>query len=178
VWTSFYSFFNTTYNLMAERTGRTDFKSAKSVGSLAVDYLMLTTVPAVLGSILTDAAKGHAKEWDDSEAVVKKLVAAQLGYLSSTLVGVRELAGLFSGYDYSGPTVTRLIGELSKAYTSAEKSIEHGEASDALWKHIVNVGGVLFHYPAAQINRTWTGIEAVIHDDAPISSVLFGPPSK
>lgn len=40
LWTKFYSFFNTTYNLAAERTNTTD-----------VDYL-LCTMPAVLGYVL------------------------------------------------------------------------------------------------------------------------------
>jgi len=178
IWTSFYSFFNTTFNLMAERAGRTNFRSPKSVGALAVDYLMLSTVPAVMGQLLTDVAKGNLDDYDDAESVLKKLLGAQIGYLASTMVGAREFAGLLSGYQYSGPAATRIVGDVAKLYQTIENAAEQGEGSDALWRSLNDTGGILFHYPAAQIDRTWRGIEAVTEDGAPLSAVLFGPPPQ
>ena len=58
LWTAFYHFFNTTYNLTAESVGRTNFRNIKDVGVLAVDMLMLYTVPAILGVIVKG---GHTR---------------------------------------------------------------------------------------------------------------------
>lgn len=45
MFTTFYSFFSTTYNLAAESKARTDFKSPAEVGRFLVDMLLLYTVP-------------------------------------------------------------------------------------------------------------------------------------
>ena len=41
LWTNFYSFFNTTWNLTAESVNRTHFRSPEEVGRFVVDMLML-----------------------------------------------------------------------------------------------------------------------------------------
>ena len=47
-----------------------------------------------------------------------------------------------------------------------------------MWKSLNQVGGIVFHYPAGQVERTVEGVQAVIDGDAPLSAVIFGPPKE
>jgi len=94
LWTNFYSFFNTTWNLTAESVARTKFNDPASVGRLAVDFLLLYSAPAVLGVLLKEALRGGG---GDDDELGKKLAREQLTYLMGTLVGMRELSAAVSG---------------------------------------------------------------------------------
>src|SRR5690606_30128469 len=80
LFTNFYSYFNVTYNLAAERTAATDFKKPGEVMRLALDYLMLFTVPAVLGGLLRHAVTG-----DEDDDLAETLAAEQISYLFGTM---------------------------------------------------------------------------------------------
>lgn len=84
LFTSFYSFFNTTYNLSVEGVKRTDFKKSADVGRLVVDFLLLYTIPAVLGQMVIGALRSDRGDDDD---LAEKLIRAQLAYLTGTMVG-------------------------------------------------------------------------------------------
>ena len=158
LFTNFYSFFNTTYNLTAEVTGRTNFKSPLSVGLMAVDMLLLYSVPAALGTLMKFAL-GDDWDWDKLK---RNLVADQLGYMLGTMVGLREVAGIgrtalgLPG-DYSGPASLRVFGALADLGTQANQ----GDIDAAFLKALNNSAGLLFHYPAGQINNTADGLEAL-----------------
>lgn len=154
LFTNFYSFFNTTYNLTSEAVGRTDFKSPGQIGMLAVDFLLLYSLPAALGTLMKFALGD-----DDPDKLARNLIADQLGYLFGTMVGLREVAGvgrtaLGLPGDYTGPASLRVFS----AATSLGKQISQGEADEPFWKALNNVAGILFHYPAGQINATADGI--------------------
>ena len=59
---------------------------------------------------------------------------------------------------YGGPAGLRFFQELDKL----GQQIGQGEADRALTKAAINVGGVVFHLPAGQINRTIDGTAAII----------------
>ena len=179
LFTVFYSFFNTTFNLTARAVGRTNFKSPGSVALLAADMALLYAIPATLGLILKTALKS---DWDDPEEdldkILKELPAELVGYLLGTMVGLRELsAGVraMSGQysSYTGPASVRLFSEFQKL----SQQIEQGEADTAFWKALNNVGGIAFHYPAGQINQTAEGVAALLNGetDNPLA-VISGPP--
>lgn len=180
LFTNFYSFFNVAYNLGVERTKATNFKDPKQVGRLAVDYLLLYSIPAVLGALLKDALTGGG---DDDEELAKKLVNEQISYLLGMMVGLREVsavvqkvAGVQQFYgSYSGPAGLRFFQELDKLGTQASQ----GEADMALFKSINNTAGILFHLPSGQINKTVEGALAVMDDttDNPLAP-LVGAPKK
>jgi hypothetical protein len=156
LFTNFYSFFNTTYNLTAESVARTDFKNPLAIGRLAVDFLLLYSVPAALGTLLKAALHGDET---DEDKLLRQLIADQLTYLFGTMVGLREVAGgiqtaLGLPGDYAGPASVRVFAELAKL----GKQAGQGDVDEALLKAADNVGGILLHYPAGQLNATVDGI--------------------
>lgn len=159
LFTNFYSFFNTTYQLTSEAVGRTSFKNPLSVGRLGVDLLLLYSVPAVLGTLLKAALHGDE---NDEDKLLRQLIADQLTYLFGTMVGLREVAGTFQTAlglpgDYTGPAAVRVFSEMAKL----GKQAGQGEVDEALLKAANSVGGIVFHYPAGQINATADGIASL-----------------
>ncbi|THF64312.1 hypothetical protein [Pseudothauera rhizosphaerae] len=176
LFTNFYSYFSVTLNLAAERTRATNFRRPHDVMRLAGDYLLLFTVPAVLGSLLRDALKGE----DDEDELVQNMAAEQISFLMGLFVGVRELtgaaqalAGVGKPFGYSGPAGARFFGEMQKL----SQQIDQGELDMALFKAANNTAGILFHYPAGQVNRTVEGAAAMLEGrTANPLSVVVGPP--
>lgn len=169
LWTNFYSYFNTTYNLNVEAVKKTDFKSPGDIGRLAVDMLMLNTVPALLGLAIKEAVRGG----DDDDSF-EKIVREQAGYLTGMLVGLREIGGVLQGYHgYEGPAGATFFADLGRFLKQAEQ----GEADEAFWRAANKVAGVLFHYPAGQVDRTVRGARALVDGDTerPLAP-LVGPP--
>ncbi|MFZ5699673.1 MAG: hypothetical protein ACOY9J_13350 [Pseudomonadota bacterium] len=176
LFTNFYSFFNTTFNLTRAAYGRTDFYKPGEAGLFLVDMLLLYTVPAVLGTLLKAALHGDTD--DDEDELVKKLIADQMNYLLGTMVGLREIGGataaalgLPSGY--SGPAGVRFFSEVQKL----AKQVEQGEADAAFFKALNSSAGILFHYPAGQLNRTAEGVDAYLNGETENPAALIvGPP--
>lgn len=159
LFTTFYSFFNTTYNLTAEAVGRTNFKKPKDVALLAADLALLYTVPAMLGTILKAVLNG---DWEDEDKFVRQLVNDQISYLLGTVVLLRESgsavrAALGLPGDYGGPAALRFFGELSRL----GKQVGQGEVDEAFWRSFNQVGGLVFHYPAGQVQNTLEGAAAL-----------------
>lgn len=175
LFTAFYGFFNTTFNLAVLQTS-----TRKSKAALAADYLLLLTVPAVMGHFLKAAlTPGDSGDDDDPRKLAKKLAGEQISYLMGMMFGVREFSGAAQavtgtseyGGDYSGPTGVRLITDATKA----AKQVNQGEYDAPLRKAIVNLAGDLLRLPAAQINRSVTGIEALREGKTQNpAAVLFG----
>lgn len=176
LFTNFYSFFNTTWNLAVERTKATAAKpSPQAVAGLAVDYALLFTVPAIAGEvmrILLDVSLGG--EPPDEEEVAKRLAAAQVSYLLGTLVGLREVGGAFGGaMGYSGPAGNRFFASL----TDFGKQVAQGDLDRPLVKKATDVVGILAHLPSGQINRSVDGIMALIEGDTVNpAAILLGAP--
>lgn len=175
LFTNFYSFFNTTFNLTRVAYGRTNFYKPGEAGLFLVDMLLLYTVPAVLGTLLKAALQGDT---DDEDELAKKLIADQMNYLLGTMVGLREIGGataaalgLPSGY--SGPAGVRFFSEVQKL----AKQVEQGEADAAFFKALNSSAGILFHYPAGQLNRTAEGVNAYLNGETENpAAVIVGPP--
>lgn len=161
LFTNFYSFFNTTYNLTSDAVGRTKFKDPLSVGRLAVDMLLLYSVPAVLGTLLKAALHG-GDDGQDEKKLLRQLIADQLTYMFGTMVGLRETAGALQTAaglpgDYQGPASVRIFAELAKL----GKQVNQGEVDEAALKAAANVGGILFHLPSGQVTATLDGVAAM-----------------
>lgn len=178
LFTTFYSFFNTTFNLMAQAKGRTDFHKPGEVALFVSDIALLWTIPALLTTLLKAAFTG---DWD-KDSFLKKLIGDQISFLMGTMVGMREAAagvqaatGTGQGFGYTGPASVRFFSDLYQLGTQ----INQGDADEPFWKSLNNVGGVLFHYPAGQINRTLAGINALSDGRTtnPLA-ILMGPPAK
>jgi hypothetical protein len=177
LFTNFYSYFNTTYNLAVERGLATDYHNPLAVGKLAVDYLMLFTVPVILSTVMKHALRGGD---DDEEKFAKKLAKEQLNYLFGTMVLLREAGGALTGnFGYEGPAGLRLFGAMQKL----TKQIEQGEADVDLVKAVINVAGVIGipgvgQFPSGAVNRAIDGVIAVSEGKAGPLAPIFGPPPK
>lgn len=172
LFTNFYSFFNTTYNLTAESYARTDFRKPGDVMALALDYLLLYSLPAAMGMLLDEAFAG---EDDDGRSWWEKLASEHISYLTGTMVGLREIdapiqnvgealtGAELNEYDfgYTGPAGLRFFADGTRAAQQASQ----GEFDEALRKSMINTGGILFHLPSGQINKTIDGATAIANDD-------------
>jgi len=176
LFTVFYSFMNTALNIGVAQT-----MTEKSKAKLVADYLLLYSVPAVLTVALKDAlTPGDSGDWEDLDKILRKLLEAQLDNLFGLMVGVREVAGAakmalgLSEYsqDYQGPAGLRLLSDIA----GLGKEIGQGELDDGFRKRAINVLGSAFGLPAAQANRTFTGVQALIdgETDSPIRALAFG----
>jgi len=173
LFTVFYSFFNTALNLGVGQTMTADNKA-----KLAADYLLLFTVPAILGAILKDAmTAGDSGDWEDPESILKKLAGEQLSFLMGLMVGVREFTAAVQAATgtqqyaggYQGPAGVRMIVDAYKLALQAKQ----GEMDDGLRKAVVNAAGDLLRLPAAQINRTITGAQALVDGKTENPGVLL-----
>jgi len=153
LWTNFYSYFNVTWGRTVESVLRTNYRDPVSVGRLAVDFLMLYTVPATMGALMRHALTGGG---DDELA--EKLIRENLAYMAGMLVGVRELGSLAGGFtEYGGPAGARVFVALHKL----GRQIEQGELDAAFWRALNDSAGILLHYPAGQVRRTVEGYMAL-----------------
>lgn len=172
LFTNFISYFVTTWNLMAENTRRTNFKHPAEVGRLATDFLLLYTIPAILGWLVKGSVRGFDDE--DLEEPMKALAAEQVSFLAGGFFGLREFTSAISGfYGYSGPAGTRFFSEGSSIITQAQQ----GEVDRALLKSLNDTGGILFHYPSGQVQRTVEGFISILEGETNNpGAVLLGPP--
>lgn len=160
LFTNFYSYFNVLMNLTTEQTKKR-VRDKEYLG-LAGDYVLLMVVPAVMSAIIRNAIKGE----DDEDKYAKDIAAELVGYPFGMFLGLREMAeaaklasGLGNpGIGYSGPAGLRFFSEVNKL----GQQVGQGEVDMALFKALNNTAGLLFHYPAGQVNRAVEGAAALI----------------
>jgi hypothetical protein len=180
LFTTYYGYFNATYNLAVERAKATDFKDPLDVLRLANDYALLMIVPSVISTLVKNALTGGD---DDPEELGRKIANDQLSYIMGLMVGTRELTGMaqrIAGVEqfntsYGGPAGLRFLNALDNLATQ----IDQGELDKAFIKSTVNVAGIAFHLPSAQINRAIDGFVALQEGDTenPLAPV-FGVAAK
>ncbi len=168
--TQFFSYFSTTANLIAAKTGATDFTSPKAVAGWVGDMTLLAVIPALGPAVLTSLLKGGGG--DDHEGWAKFLVKQQAGYLLSMLPLVREMSGLVSGIPYSGPPLFRIFSDTAKL----GQQVKRGEVDEPAVNAIARFFGDVTGAPMTQIMRSYHGWQAWAHGKAPATSILFGPP--
>ncbi|MFO0467346.1 MAG: hypothetical protein ACK5ZS_00135 [bacterium] len=173
LWTNFYSYFNVTWNNTVEATKRTNFRDPASIGRMAVDYLLLYTIPATLGALMKEAIKGGS---DDEDELLEKVVRENLSYMVGVLVGLREIGSAMAGFGgYEGPAGARFFSSLTKL----AKQVEQGDVDGAFLRYLNEAAGILLHYPAGQVRRAIEGAAALWEGDTANPAVLLvGPPKE
>lgn len=178
LFTNFYSYFAATLQLAVERAGQTNLKKPHEVLRLAGDYLLLMVVP-VIGSVLINALMKGAP---DDDEWVEQIIEEQIGFLMGFFPLTREMTsavqaatGFGGQFGYSGPAGLRFFSDLYRLGAQ----VGQGEFDMAAFKAANNTAGVLFHYPAGQVNRTVEGTVALIEGrtDNPLA-VIAGPPPR
>jgi len=175
LFTVFYSYMNTVYNMTAVQT-----MTARSKGKLAADYAILLVVPVVLGYAIKSIIQPDAGEDElDPEALARKLAAEELSYLMGTMVIVREFGGaaqLVTGAEgarmgYGGPAGLRAVGEVYGLATQAGQL----EFDRAFRRAAINTLGAFTGLPSAQVNRTIDGIEALVEGEVTGPTAIVAP---
>ena len=168
LFTVFYSYMNTALNLGIEKTMSAEI--GKRQAKLAADYLLIYVLPPVLGFALKESLTPSGGDDDDYlEKLPGRLAANQLDYVMGLMLVVREFAGAakaatgLSDYvqDYHGPAGVRLIADAAEL----GKQVGQREFDTQFRKSLVNLVGDAFALPSAQVNRTWTGSEALAEGD-------------
>lgn len=78
--------------------------------------------------------------------------------LREAAAGAQAIFGLPGGdFGYTGPAGVRFFSEFGRL----GQQIGQGEEDATFWKALNNSAGILFHYPAGQINRTIEGAMAL-----------------
>lgn len=174
LWTNFYSYFNTTFNLTAESYRKTKFSNPYEAGRFAADMLLLYTIPAILSMLIRDVLKGETE--DDPEKLLKKMAQAQLSYMVGPVLLVREVGSALQGFNgYEGPAGAQLFAQSARLI----KQGMQGEADEALFKAANRVAGTLFHYPAGQVQRIADGIAYDMERGTPNPlPLVVGPPRE
>jgi hypothetical protein len=178
LFTAYYSYMNTTYNLAANRIAGARGKSPRERGAAALHVLALMAVPTMLMAVLkAGLTPGDDEDWDDPEKLAKKLAMEQASFAMGLIPMAREFTPMIQPFlqdqtfGYQGPAGLRIIGDATKFTQQAAQ----GDFDDGFRKAAVGLSGSLFGLPAAQINRTWTGVEALADDktDNP-AALAFG----
>lgn len=174
LFTVFYSYMNTTFNLGVMR-----YMTEANKAKLAADYLLLYVATPVLGLTIKNAlTPGDAEDDWNLEALAKALLGESIGFMMGQMVIVREFAeaaksalGLSHGAGYQGPAGVRVVNDATKFAQQAQQ----GEFDDAFRKASINLISSLFGLPGAQINRTITGAQALSEGDTENpAAVMFG----
>lgn len=168
LFSTFYSFANRTLNLAIEKNIQffRGPKTAGTVGRYAADMVLLYTLPALATFAIKNIVTGNDQE------LGKRFLQDQAGYIAGSVPVLREAAPIAIGRDYSGPAGLRFFS----AAASVGKAAWQGKMD---WHDLNQAAGILFHYPALQLQRTIDGLEALMGSDrgTPLSP-LFGPPPK
>jgi len=112
----------------------------------------------------------------DEDCMMEKILRENVDYMTGTMVGLRDMTSFTSGFDYTGPAGLRFFNEFNKL----GKQIEQGEVDKAALKALNNTGGILFHYPAGQVQRAVEGLYAIsegeVEGPRAVVAPLTGPP--
>jgi hypothetical protein len=168
---TFYSYGNTVYNELSDALGAAGRKETRlgSVGTFLGHFSQVVIFPA-LGTVAIAAAMGrrHHDDGDDDglDAWAKELGVEMLATMFNTVPLVRELGNgaimLATGETagargYEGPAALRPI---TAGYRFMQQ-LGQGEADQAAIRATTQLAGVLFRFPAAQVQRTMNGYAAL-----------------
>lgn len=165
LFTSFYSFMNTAYNLNAAALlGEKDRYNA--AGNILTVSVALPIIEGFLRSALAPGSDDDDdKEWTKyAREAAGNVVNFNLGLLVFTRE-MSSMAGNFVAgepvFTWRGPSSLRVISDIGQVISQSAQ----GEFDKALVKSIVNAAGATFALPAAQVNRTIDGFDALIVEE-------------
>jgi hypothetical protein len=158
---TFYTYGSTTFNQTVEAYGRTapTLRRPGSVAAFLGHLSLIYSMPA-LGIVLLSRAFGRTgDEDDDAGDWVREFAKENLSAAMNGVVGIRELSSVLTDgvRGYAGPAGARVI-QLTYRVAAEAKS---GELDEGLAKAALQVGGVVFRFPAAQAQRTVDGFVAL-----------------
>ncbi len=142
------------------------FKNPVNFGGWVVDMAMLFMFETAFLMWMHD-------QWPDEDDDESKALAfakeVSFGVMGSLPI-IRELGSELQGFRGGG-----VWGSTADALGKMGQQIGQGEVDGALLRSINNVGGIMFHYPSAQTNRTLTALaeDMAGEDVEPIEYLLW-----
>jgi hypothetical protein len=174
LFTLFYSYAITTYNLNVETIKGIEVKGKGQIGRAMVDLLILNSLPVAL-TLLVNSLLGR---YGEDEDLLKKLAKDQFAFLLNQSLFTREFIGILEQRGYEGPAGIRPIGDVYRLANAITSSVKNEEMSRTAWVELNRVAGVLFHYPAIQLQRTVEGAKALWEGNTRNPLVLLRGPTK
>ena len=173
--TMFYSYFSSMENLWAESLSQQKMKTIKGQAGFLRDFTLLLAIPSLGQALIFSALRGD--DWDkDPEEWLLWVMQNIGGTALGMIVYLRELSTIFSGFDYSGPPVARIINDALKAVKTLGS--ERAE-TDSKVLGVLGIVADCLKIPFTQIRRTYNGWKAYTEGDSDMpTSVLFGKPQK
>ena len=98
----------------------------------------------------------------------------QAGYALSLFLLAREASGIVSGFKYEGSPAGRILNQVARLGVQ----LQQGEADEELILSALGVAGAAVGIPSTQMARSYRGWKAWDNGEAPVTSLLFGPPQK
>lgn len=181
LFTNFYSYFSALYNLNVENYRTKKLTNPAEFADFVATALLLNVMPVIYSVALKNLLKGEC-DWDDTECLLGRYKSEQMSAIFGQMIGVRD-AGIAvdvatggDAFGYSGPPSLKFFSEL---YKFGQQSGQ-GEVDMPLFKAANNAGGILFHYPAGQINSTVEGMIAIERGEVEgvniFGALISGPP--
>lgn len=155
---TFYSYGNTVLNATADAYESTNFRRPTSIGRFIGHLGLLYAMPA-LGTVALSRALGRSGGGGDDRGWLQELAREMLSSAMNTMVLVREFSGLISNgvRGWEGPAGMRSI----QAVYDFGAQARQGKVDEAFIRTANTVSGILFGYPAAQVQKTidgWTAL--------------------
>lgn len=181
LWMTFASYSVMILNATARAAIQTDFKSPAALLRFASRMSMLYVVPNLLTEIMR-CGVGRAN-CDDAKTFIQRVGGQALNTGLNGVLGLRELsaaANIVVGADtgshgYEGTAGTRLF----ETMTNAAIQWHQGKWDEGAEKAFFAASGLIFNYPASQVQRSIDGFVAL--EEGRTSNpmaLLVGPPPK
>lgn len=161
MFTAFYSFMNTAYNLNAAA-----LLGEKNRYKAAADLLVVSAMLPIVEGFLR-AALQPGDDDDDKEFVdyVRKSAGDVVSFNLGLLVGAREFSNAVGNfvagepvYTWRGPSSFRFFSDMTQLLSQSQQ----GEFDTALTKAIINITATMFALPGAQAIKFVDGYEALV----------------
>lgn len=181
LFTVFYTFFNTTYNL-----ARLTMESKGKIAA-ARDLILLLVAQPVIETFVREALKVQPPDGDDDEyweRMKNAMLANTINFNASLLVGLRELASAAdmvtdkATFNYQGPTGTKKITDVGRWMGKAAKEWANEDEMDpAFIRQTITVVSEITGapIPVVPVNRYLRGKQAIDEGDTTDwKAYLFG----
>ena len=167
LFTTFYSYFSSTYNLSVNSITKSgiDLRKGDPLAAAKVmsDMMLIWFVPMVLGELMMSRGPDDEDEW------LAWLAREQMLYLAGGSVFTRDLGqAIFSEYNYTSPAGLRGINVIGKGLRSGVELTENFFTDEISEEQIgrfardtVSAAGILLHFPSGQTLVTIDGIIAI-----------------
>lgn len=164
MFTAFYSFMNTAYNLNAAAL-LGESNRYKAAADMLVVSVMLPLVEGFLRAAIQPGEDDDDKEFVD---YVRKAAGDVVSFNLGLVVGAREFSNAVGNfvagepvYTWRGPSSFRFFSDATQLLSQSQQ----GEFDAALVKAIINVTSTMFMLPGAQVIKTVDGFEALVVDE-------------